>query len=85
MAARRSRRTAGVTLLVGELHALDPRVDLALAEPQLGADTESAGAATLAAKVVDRLDRDLQLAQHLHEADNYVAEQEFQVCRSPLT
>jgi hypothetical protein len=44
--------------------------------------------ANLDAKLAEhkrRLDRDLQLAQHLHEADNYVAEQEFQVCRSPLT
>ncbi|RKL19640.1 hypothetical protein BFJ70_g13845 [Fusarium oxysporum] len=37
--------------------------------------------ANLDAKLAEhkrRLDRDLQLAQHLHEADNYVAEQEFQ-------
>lgn len=31
-----------------------------------------------------RLENDLNLAEHLHHADNYVAEQEFKVCRRPL-
>lgn len=40
-----------MTLLISLFHALDPRIDLALAKPQLGADTEPIRPTPLAAEV----------------------------------
>ena len=57
----------GVTLPVGQFHALDPRIDLALTEPQLRADTEAARSATLAPQVVNRLHGNFQLRGELSQ------------------
>ena len=58
-----------MTLLISLFHALDPRIDLALAKPQLGAHTEPMRPTPLAPEILDHLNGNLQLGGKLSQRD----------------